>query len=219
MRNGNESAQAIAPPGVEELFPRWGVWVSDTGHWWAARRVNLSPAELRAGARPFLRGPGAADLIGSIEEQEQLLASTDGASRTRRGEPPRRDRGLMRTSARVFSGREDQVAEARRFVNNAVGDVPVRDETVLLVSELSTNAIVHTASGDGGKFEVTVCLGRGAVRVEVKDGGASRGAPAARPVDVLSEDGRGLGLVELLADRWGYEGDGNGRSVFFELRW
>lgn len=31
--------------------------------------------------------------------------------------------------------------------------------------------------------------------------------------------GRGLGLVELLADRWGYSGDRNGRSVFFELHW
>ena len=53
----------------------------------------------------------------------------------------------------------------------------------------------------------------------LKDGGTPSGTPSARPLDALAEDGRGLGLVELMADRWGYEGDGNGRTVFFELRW
>ena len=40
-----------------------------------------------------------------------------------------------------------------------------------------------------------------------------------QPAGTFAEYGRGLDLVELLADRWGYSGDPNGRSVFFELRW
>jgi anti-sigma regulatory factor (Ser/Thr protein kinase) len=219
MRNGSRPAGAITPADVERLFPAWGVWVSDTGRWWAARLVNLSPAELRAGCRPFVRGLTGTDVIDGIEEQEQLLSSADRASRTRPAIPAADSPGPVRKSARVFGGRKDQVAEARRFVAETIGDVPVRDDIVLLVSELSTNALVHTASGSGGKFEVTVCLGDRCARVDVKDGGTPGGTPAARPLDTRAEDGRGLGLVDLIADRWGYEGDGHGRTVFFELHW
>jgi anti-sigma regulatory factor (Ser/Thr protein kinase) len=219
MRNGRDRADAITAPDIERLFPGWGVWVSDTGLWWAARLANLSPSQLRAGGRPFLRGQDGEDLMGSVEEQERLLSAMDEASRARPPDQGRPCPGLTRKSARVFSGREDQVAEARRFVSDVIGDVPVRDEAVLLVSELSTNALVHTASGSGGKFEVTVGLRRRSVRVEVSDGGSASGTPAVRPPDALSEDGRGLGLVEVMADRWGCAGDEHGRTVFFELRW
>jgi anti-sigma regulatory factor (Ser/Thr protein kinase) len=218
MTNGCDRAGAITAPDIERLFPGWGVWVSDTGLWWAARLVNLSPAQLRAGGRSFLRGQDSEDLMGSVEEQERLLSSMDEASKARRPDQVRPCPGPMRKSARVFDGREDQVAEARRFVRDAIGDLPVRDEAVLLVSELSTNALMHTASGNGGKFEVTVGLRRRSVRVEVSDGSANA-TPAAQRPDVLSEDGRGLSLVEVVADRWGCEGDEHGRTVFFELRW
>ena len=59
---------------------------------------------------------------------------------------------------RVFLGHHSQVACARAFVRAAVGPVSVVDEAVLLVSELCTNALLHTASGDGGMFEVAVYL-------------------------------------------------------------
>jgi anti-sigma regulatory factor (Ser/Thr protein kinase) len=97
--------------------------------------------------------------------------------------------------------------------------VPVVDEAVLLVFELCTNALLHTASADGGTFEVAVYPQSLSVRVEVRDGGATRAPVAGQPTDTYAEDGRGLGLVELLADRWGHSGDQHGRSVFFELPW
>lgn len=96
--------------------------------------------------------------------------------------------------------------------------MPVLDEAVLLASELSANAALHTASGDCGTFEVDVRRYVSSVRVEVRDAG-SRQIPAARPQDELAEEGRGLGLVDLVADRWGHAGDERGRTVFFELRW
>jgi anti-sigma regulatory factor (Ser/Thr protein kinase) len=120
---------------------------------------------------------------------------------------------------RVFEGRHDQVASARDFVRHRLGAVPVVDEAVLLVSELCTNALLHTASGEGGTFEVTIYLGPRSVRVEVRDDGSGQ-APVARAAEALSEDGRGLSLVELIAERWGYDSDNQqGRSVYFELRW
>jgi anti-sigma regulatory factor (Ser/Thr protein kinase) len=125
---------------------------------------------------------------------------------------------MVRPVRRVFAGRHDQVARARDFVGRRLGAVPLVDEADLLVSELCTNAVLHTASGNGGTFEVVIYLGLRSVRVEVRDDGSSQ-APVARAAEALSDDGRGLGLVELIAERWGYDGDQQGRSVFFELRW
>jgi anti-sigma regulatory factor (Ser/Thr protein kinase) len=122
-------------------------------------------------------------------------------------------------ATRVFPGRHDQVACARAFVRAALGPVPVVDEAVLLVSELCTNALLHTASGKGGTFEVAVYPGSFSVRVEVRDGGANQAPGVRQPAAHWAEEGRGLSLVELLADRWGYSGDRSGRSVFFELHW
>jgi len=115
---------------------------------------------------------------------------------------------------RVFAGRHDQVACARAFVRTALGPVSVVDEAVLLVSELCTNALLHTASGYDGTFEVAVYLGSLSVRIEVRDGGAAMAPSVRQPVGTFAEYGRGLNLVELLSDRWGYSGESNGRSVF-----
>jgi serine/threonine-protein kinase RsbW len=129
----------------------------------------------------------------------------------------RRWPGAPDRSARVFAGRSDQVALARDFVRHALGHVPVLDEVVLLVSELCTNALQHTASGHGGTFEVVVLRGLCSVLVEVRDDGSVQ-IPAVHPADVLSEAGRGLSLLGL-ADEWGHRGGHQGRSVFFRLSW
>ena len=92
------------------------------------------------------------------------------------------------------------------------------DEAVLLTSELCANALQHTASGDGGNFEVTIYRGHESLRIEVYDDG-SETAPTLQDLDEASESGRGLGIVALLAHKWGQAGDEYGRSVFFELRW
>jgi anti-sigma regulatory factor (Ser/Thr protein kinase) len=120
---------------------------------------------------------------------------------------------------RAFPGRPDQVSRAREFVRQVLGPVPVADEAVLLVSELCTNALLHTGSGAGGSFEVAVYRRSFWLRVEVRDDGSGQLPVARQPADSLVEDGRGLGLVELVAERWGHSGDRRGRSVFFELRW
>jgi anti-sigma regulatory factor (Ser/Thr protein kinase) len=125
---------------------------------------------------------------------------------------------VTQPTRRTFPGRVDQVACAREFVKTIVGRCPVRDEAVLLTSELCTNTLQHTASGRGGTFEVTVHRAPQSLRVEVRDDG-SETIPAVRNFGKLAEDGRGLELVQLIASRWGQHGDEYGRSVFFELRW
>jgi anti-sigma regulatory factor (Ser/Thr protein kinase) len=106
---------------------------------------------------------------------------------------------------RVFPGRPDQVRHARRFVARALGPGPVTETAVLLTSELAANAVQHTNTSRGGVFEVIACRRRLMAFVAVIDDG-SDAVPAPRRADPgdLSESGHGLGLVELLATRWGH---------------
>lgn len=125
---------------------------------------------------------------------------------------------ISRPKCRTFPGRPDQIAHARDFVRRTLGTCPVLDEAVLLVSELATNAIEHTATGTAGNFLVTVVLGERSLFIAVKDDGSAK-SPTTRLSDLLAEDGRGLGLVELIADSWGHHGNEHGRMVWFKLRW
>jgi serine/threonine-protein kinase RsbW len=121
-----------------------------------------------------------------------------------------------RPMQRTFPGRADQIARAREFTKRVLGPCPVRDEAVLLVSELATNALEHTSTGDGGQFRVTICRNATSLLIGVSDSGSDK-TPAPGPLDPESETGRGLGLVELIAERWGYCGDQHGLTVWFEL--
>ncbi len=132
--------------------------------------------------------------------------------------------------ARTFGGIPASVREARRFVAEMLPGCPAREVLVTCVSELSTNAIAHTASGRGGTFTVAVDLPwDGVARIAVTDeGGAS--VPVARPLDpmapgLMAEGGRGLALVAACTSRWGFaEGGpggrgGPGRTVWAEACW
>jgi hypothetical protein len=54
---------------------RWNIWLSDTGHWWAARANPPTAAERTAGCVHFLRATTIGELRRSIEEQEHVAAS------------------------------------------------------------------------------------------------------------------------------------------------
>ncbi|WP_046468397.1 ATP-binding protein [Allosalinactinospora lopnorensis] len=124
---------------------------------------------------------------------------------------------------RRFPGLPNQIKYARRFVERQLAASPVLATATLLTSELSTNAVTHSASGSpGGKFEVTVYLTSGWTRVEVRDLGSLEEPRAQHrdPYDT-SEHGRGLDLVDAMAVKWGTEprADGLGQLVWFELLW
>lgn len=102
---------------------------------------------------------------------------------------------------RSYQGTADQVGQVRKDLGSVVEGCPFADDFVLLASEVSTNAVVHSRSGlPGGVFTV-----RAEVRpdeyvwLEVED----QGGPW---VDKGPDDehGRGLALVDALAgeDNW-----------------
>ena len=83
----------------------------------------------------------------------------------------------------------------------------------LLTSELVTNAVIHA----GSPTELCVSVLDGSVRVEVTDHAADRPVLGRRSVDAT--EGRGLVIVNDLADRWGVVPiPDNGKTVWFELR-
>ena len=125
---------------------------------------------------------------------------------------------VIRPRRRVFPGASSQVGRARLFVGDVLDGCPAADDAILLTSELVTNAIAHTASGEGGKVVVTVYRAETRVRVEVKDDGSDQ-APAVQEADEDRESGFGLGLVDLMAACWGHWGGRRGRVVWFMLEW
>ncbi|GAA3218153.1 ATP-binding protein [Streptomyces thermocoprophilus] len=87
------------------------------------------------------------------------------------------------------------------------------EDTVLLVSELVGNAVRHTGAR---VFGLRMRRRRGWIRVEVRD--PSRGLPCLLPVQELDTSGRGLFLVDKLADRWGVDLLPRGKTTWFEMR-
>ncbi|MGW8064897.1 ATP-binding protein [Streptomyces ziwulingensis] len=118
-----------------------------------------------------------------------------------------------------------EVGRARRWARSRLAgagiqvDEPLAETLVLLVSELVTNAVVHTGCSAVLRLVLPVPVGEGAegatVRLEVDD--ASDRAPVPRCVDGEATGGRGLALVDGLADRWGWSREGTGKRIWCEL--
>lgn len=109
------------------------------------------------------------------------------------------------------------VGGARRFAQETLTEWHVDEDgvdiAVLCVSELVTNAIIHTVAG----CEVRLVLQENVLTLSVRDSGP--GAPRRETTDddPLAGHGRGLQLVEMLTSRWGSELDADGMTVWCEL--
>ncbi len=123
----------------------------------------------------------------------------------------------VRSYAREFPARLDQVRAARRFAAGFLKGFPAAGDAVLCVSELAANAVIHSASSRlGGVFAVRAELVRGSyVRIEVHDGGGQWTRRA-------HHDGRphGLDLVACLAAGYGVDGSAMaGWTSWVRLDW
>ncbi|MFH9672574.1 SpoIIE family protein phosphatase [Streptomyces sp. NPDC017405] len=127
-------------------------------------------------------------------------------------------RPVRRTLLSVGQDEPERIAEARRHLRELLHDwasAEQVDAAVLLVSEMVTNVLVHTDADALLLAEVT-CEGDGRrLRVEVFDTGDD--LPHKRRPGELASSGRGLMLIELLADTWGVEPRGEGKSIWFAL--
>ncbi|MFJ6798936.1 ATP-binding protein [Streptomyces sp. NPDC091268] len=86
----------------------------------------------------------------------------------------------------------------------------------LIVAELAANAVTH-GRVPGRDFRIGLALVDGVLRIEVADTRGDR-VPGIRDSVPGAESGRGLVLVDALADRWGVDrGLPPGKSVWAEL--
>ena len=133
-----------------------------------------------------------------------------------RAQTPRAPEAI--TFERDYRGTIDQAQHVRADLAKVAADCPVSDDLILLVSELSTNAILHSHSGHPDRtFTVRVTLYPGDYAWgEVEDQG---GAWTADEAD--DEHGRGLTIVAAIAGdgNWGIDGDAASRAAWFRLNW
>lgn len=108
------------------------------------------------------------------------------------------------------------VGRARRFCATTLDEWGAAADLVatcvLLVSELSTNAVLHARSGFTVRIER-----RGGVRVEVDDDDPR--LPHVRDYRVDAASGRGMRMIAALARTSGAAPNGSGKTVWFELDW
>jgi anti-sigma regulatory factor (Ser/Thr protein kinase) len=110
-------------------------------------------------------------------------------------------------------------ASAPHLAREALGALgviePVRDDVLLVASELVTNAVLHSGCTPGEELALVAKLIPGGLEIAVTDPGRSDTTPTPRP-SYAGPGGVGLRIVEALARRWGTERR-HGRRVWAEL--
>lgn len=116
-------------------------------------------------------------------------------------------------SSRSFPRRAESVPTARHFVAELISGTSkdIGERVAVMVSELATNAIQHGRTD----FDVRVETNDQSIRVEITDSGA--GQPTVQSAGAEELSGRGLRIVDVLADSWGVQPSttGAGKSVWF----
>jgi anti-sigma regulatory factor (Ser/Thr protein kinase) len=127
--------------------------------------------------------------------------------------------GAEESLAFVVSGGDEAGLATRGAVVEGDGTLPahVRDDLLLLVTELVTNAVRHGGVGPERSLGIQLRRRPGRVRVEVVDPSASFTPAHARPKGGES-GGWGLFLLDRIAERWGVRRVGSGTCAWFELR-
>jgi anti-sigma regulatory factor (Ser/Thr protein kinase) len=106
------------------------------------------------------------------------------------------------------------VPALRRFVTEVLtgwGEESLVPDAALVTSELATNAIGHADS----PFHASVTRSEGGIRIVIEDAGP--GTAAQRVVSAEDSSGRGILIVEVLAERWGIDSRPDGKAIWAEL--
>ena len=122
----------------------------------------------------------------------------------------------MTAAVTTLPAQDRSPGAARRVVQQALVDAGLEvmlDDALLLVTELVTNAVVHA----GTDVELHVDIGAGRARIEVVDHGAGALPVLRIDPDEAREGGRGIFLLDALAQEWGTRHFAGGKSVWFVL--
>lgn len=173
-------------------------------------QTMAAPALARGAAGYLVKGLSPVGLVGellalldAIEHQPAPIAAPEVTS-------DEIARAQIDLPAQLASG-----WQARLFLGDRLTEwhlESVRDEAMLLTTELVTNAVIHARSA----VSVTVRRGVERLRIEVSDTGG--GALKILEPRGEGQTGRGLQLLEALASSWGTSAFEAGKLVWFELQ-
>ncbi|MFD7065720.1 SpoIIE family protein phosphatase [Streptomyces sp. NPDC059913] len=178
------------------------------------------PADLEKLADALVQtvhGPTSHYTTGPLSDRREddvalLLLRRDGGGTGRRA-------AARRTALTIAQAQPERIAAARQQLRDLLhdwADPEQVDSAVLMISEMATNVLVHT---DGDALMLAQATGEHGgrlLRVEVSDG--SDELPHKRRPGEMASSGRGLVLMEMLADAWGVDPRGAGKSIWFELQ-
>lgn len=170
-----------------------------------------------------VHGPSSHHTTGPLADRREddiavVLLCRESAERPPGAAPAHPARPVRRTVLTVAQVEPERIAGVRQQIRELLhdwADPDQVDSAVLMVSEMVTNVLTHT---DGDALLVAEAIGElGArrLRVEVADG--SDELPHKRQPGEMSSSGRGVLLMEMLADAWGVDPRGEGKSIWFEL--
>ncbi|MFI6941437.1 SpoIIE family protein phosphatase [Streptomyces sp. NPDC050418] len=166
-----------------------------------------------------VHGPSSHRSIGHLaDRREDDIAVVLLGRPSPGGDRPAVHETVRRIMLSVAQAEPARIAECRHQLRDLLrdwSDPDQVDSAVLLVSEMVTNVLVHT---DGDALLVAEArgdVGERRLRVEVSD--SSDDLPHKRRPGELASSGRGLVLMELLADAWGVDPRGQGKAIWFEL--
>jgi serine/threonine-protein kinase RsbW len=104
---------------------------------------------------------------------------------------------------------------ANELASAGVSD-EVRQDAVLVLSELVSNAVKHGAPLPNGAVRVSWSIAQECLHIAITDGGAvTRPSPAVATVFALG--GRGLDIVRMISTEWGVNQDGSSVTVWAEV--
>jgi serine phosphatase RsbU (regulator of sigma subunit)/anti-sigma regulatory factor (Ser/Thr protein kinase) len=228
-RPGREPHAVVVPPAAA-LGLRTGSWVTTT--------VALPPGSLLLFFSDGLVETRSLQLDEGVEELAQRLAATESRRRHPRELCPRLADAMRRhdsdddvtmlavlstvgldllTASTQLPADSSATPLARRALAGWLTawevDAEVAEAATLCLSELVTNAVIHSGTAP----RVTAQLDGERLLVAVQDRGnrgTARRTEDHEPTDI---SGRGLLLVEALATAWSAEHSADGTTVWFEL--
>ncbi|MFB6811364.1 SpoIIE family protein phosphatase [Streptomyces sp. NPDC056387] len=206
----------------------------DTG--WARLRAILESETHEPGTRgsddleeladllvQAVHGPSSHHTTGPLADRREddiavVLLCRDGGDGGCGALPARPVRPARRTMLTVAQAEPERIAGARRQIRELLhdwADAEQVDSAVLMVSEMVTNVLMHT---DGDALLVAEAAGEpGTRRLRIEVADPSDELPHKRHPGEMASSGRGVLLMEMLADSWGVDPRGEGKSIWFEL--
>ena len=213
-RRAAAAAAAPPPPGrVAGSSPARSVFVA------GATPRRRRPAERDEGRRIYVRGSLVAGLSRSPRCSRAGGSNRDDCD-TR---DARRQVNLEGNDVRAYRACFDlppvETAPliARTLVRTSLtawGATELVDAAVLVVSEMVTNAVVHV--GGTAALELRIERHGQEVHLALADGSSVR--PLARELEDDDPHGRGIHLIEAVADRWETRDHQGGKQVWVALR-